>query len=288
MVAPTRVNGGQLQRDRGGAGALADDDVDPEVLHRHVEHLLGGPGHPVDLVEEQHLALWREERIAARSPACWIAGPLVMRIGAPISAAMIIASVVLPRPGGPESRTWSGGRARGPGPRPAPARAARGPSPGRRTRPGPWGAAPPRPRVRSVGVGLRAGGRRAVAVADDPRVGAVFPGHDVCLEVVVAVASVRAWLSGAVGRVCRRPCSSAADVGRAGGARPRAPPRRPPRRPPVDQPRPTRAACSWSRQPEATRWRRRAGGAADRAHRAGPSARGGSAGRPSCRCRARR
>ncbi|GAA3155408.1 hypothetical protein GCM10017687_86770 [Streptomyces echinatus] len=47
----------QLQRDRGGAGALADDDVDAEVLHRHVEHLLGGPGHPVDLVEEEHLAL---------------------------------------------------------------------------------------------------------------------------------------------------------------------------------------------------------------------------------------
>lgn len=49
--------GRQFERDGGGAGALADDDVDPEVLHRHVEHLLGGPGHPVDLVEEQHLAL---------------------------------------------------------------------------------------------------------------------------------------------------------------------------------------------------------------------------------------
>ena len=46
-----------LQRDRGRAGPLADDDVDPEVLHRHVEHLLGGPRHPVDLVDEQHVAL---------------------------------------------------------------------------------------------------------------------------------------------------------------------------------------------------------------------------------------
>ena len=35
-----------------------------------------------------------------------------MRSGAPISAAMIIASVVLPRPGGPDSSTWSGGRPR--------------------------------------------------------------------------------------------------------------------------------------------------------------------------------
>ena len=40
-----------------------------------------------------------------------MAGPLVMRSGAPSSAAMIIAIVVLPRPGGPESRMWSGGRA---------------------------------------------------------------------------------------------------------------------------------------------------------------------------------
>ncbi len=57
VVAPTRVNGGQLERDGGGARALADHDVDPEVLHRHVEHLLGGPGDAVDLVDEQHLAL---------------------------------------------------------------------------------------------------------------------------------------------------------------------------------------------------------------------------------------
>ena len=47
------------------------------------------------------------ERIAARSPACWIAGPLEIRSGAAISLAMIIASVVLPSPGGPDSRTWS-------------------------------------------------------------------------------------------------------------------------------------------------------------------------------------
>jgi hypothetical protein len=60
----TRAGGGadqrerrDLQRDRGGAGTLADDDVDPEVLHRHVEHLLGRTRHPVDLVDEQHVAV---------------------------------------------------------------------------------------------------------------------------------------------------------------------------------------------------------------------------------------
>src|SRR5450830_930275 len=53
-----------------------------------------------------------EDRIAARSPACWIAGPLLILSGAFISAAMIMDSVVLPRPGGPESSTWSALRPR--------------------------------------------------------------------------------------------------------------------------------------------------------------------------------
>ena len=57
MVAPTRVNGARSSGIALAPGTLADDDVDPEVLHRHVEHLLGRPRHPVDLVEEEHLAL---------------------------------------------------------------------------------------------------------------------------------------------------------------------------------------------------------------------------------------
>ena len=44
VVAPTSVNGVDLQRDRGRAGSLADDDVDPEVLHRDVEQLFGRAG----------------------------------------------------------------------------------------------------------------------------------------------------------------------------------------------------------------------------------------------------
>ncbi len=47
----------QLEGDGGGPGPLADDHVDAEVLHGHVQHLLGGPGHAVDLVEEEDLAL---------------------------------------------------------------------------------------------------------------------------------------------------------------------------------------------------------------------------------------
>ena len=46
-------------------------------------------------------------RIAARSPARSIAGPLVWRIATPSSLATTPASVVLPSPGGPESSRWS-------------------------------------------------------------------------------------------------------------------------------------------------------------------------------------
>ena len=42
--------------------------------------------------------------MAAKSPACVIAGPLVTRIGVFISLAKISASVVLPNPGGPDSK----------------------------------------------------------------------------------------------------------------------------------------------------------------------------------------
>ena len=40
-------------------------------------------------------------RMLAKSPAFSMAGPLVMRMFCPISAAMMPASVVLPKPGGP-------------------------------------------------------------------------------------------------------------------------------------------------------------------------------------------
>ena len=37
----------------GRTGAFADHDVDTEILHREVEHLLGSPRDAVDLVEEE-------------------------------------------------------------------------------------------------------------------------------------------------------------------------------------------------------------------------------------------
>ena len=83
-------------------GALAEDHVEGEVLHRRVEDLLDHVAEPMDLVDEQHVALPVQlVRTAARSPARSMAGPEVVRIWAPISAATMFASVVLPRPGGP-------------------------------------------------------------------------------------------------------------------------------------------------------------------------------------------
>ena len=51
-------------------------------------------------------------RNAAMSALRSSAGPAVCTNGASSSAAMICASEVLPRPGGPASRTWSSGSPR--------------------------------------------------------------------------------------------------------------------------------------------------------------------------------
>ena len=45
--------------------------------------------------------------MAARSPVRAMAGPLVVLMLEPSSFATTVASVVLPRPGGPENRMWS-------------------------------------------------------------------------------------------------------------------------------------------------------------------------------------
>ena len=45
----------QLERLR--VGAAVDDEVDAEVFHRRIEILFDDPAEPVDLVDEQHVAL---------------------------------------------------------------------------------------------------------------------------------------------------------------------------------------------------------------------------------------
>ena len=56
VVAPTRVKGGSSRRIERAAGPLAQHDVQLEVLHGRVEDLFDGPGQPVDLVDEEHVA----------------------------------------------------------------------------------------------------------------------------------------------------------------------------------------------------------------------------------------
>ena len=57
MVAPTSVKRGRSRRIERAAGPLAEHDVELEVLHRRVEHLLDGAGEAVDLVDEEDVAL---------------------------------------------------------------------------------------------------------------------------------------------------------------------------------------------------------------------------------------
>ena len=137
-----------LERDRGRARSLADDHVDPEVLHREVEHLLGGPRHPVDLVDEEDVALVHpgQDRgqvagVGERRPA-----------GQPQRRAHLGGDDHrqrgLAEPGRPGEQHVVGRPARAAGRPRAPARAGRGRAAGRSPRRGCAAAAPPRSRAR--------------------------------------------------------------------------------------------------------------------------------------------
>ena len=56
VVAPTSVNGGRSSLIDARRRALADHDVDLEVLERRIQDLLDDRRQPVDLVDEQHVA----------------------------------------------------------------------------------------------------------------------------------------------------------------------------------------------------------------------------------------
>ena len=61
----------QLDLHRPRGGTLADDDVDVEVFHRRVEHLLDRRREAMDLVDEEHFA-----RFEIRDDGDEVAGPL--------------------------------------------------------------------------------------------------------------------------------------------------------------------------------------------------------------------
>ena len=57
VVAPDQRERRQRETDRRRCRALADDDVELEVLHRRVQDLFDDPRQPMDLVDEQHVAV---------------------------------------------------------------------------------------------------------------------------------------------------------------------------------------------------------------------------------------
>ena len=56
VVAPTMRERRQIERERARRRPFAHDDVDAEVLERRIEDLLCRAAHPVDLVDEEHVA----------------------------------------------------------------------------------------------------------------------------------------------------------------------------------------------------------------------------------------
>ena len=98
----------QVEADRARRRALADDDVELEVLHRGVQHLLDGAREAVDLVDEQHVAVVEVGEDRGEVAGALERGPARDPAGRRSSSvAMMPASVVLPRPGGPAKSTWS-------------------------------------------------------------------------------------------------------------------------------------------------------------------------------------
>ena len=107
VVAPTSVKGWYGELDRARRRALADHDVELEVLDRRIQDFLDHRAQAVNLVDEQHVVASRFVSSAARSPGRSSTGPGGWRMFTPSSFAMMCASVVLPRPGGPNISVWS-------------------------------------------------------------------------------------------------------------------------------------------------------------------------------------
>ena len=57
VVAPTSVKLSSFMRSVRGGRALAHHEIDVEIFHRRIEHFFDRPRQPVDLVDEQHVAV---------------------------------------------------------------------------------------------------------------------------------------------------------------------------------------------------------------------------------------
>ena len=90
----------------GMAVHIADDNVQGRILHGPIEHLFHHTAQAVNLVVKSTSRLCRLVRMA-KSPARSMAGVAVTLMLTPISLATTCASVVLPKPEGPQNNTWS-------------------------------------------------------------------------------------------------------------------------------------------------------------------------------------
>ena len=106
VVAPTSVNFGEVDLHRARRRPFADDEVELEILHRRIEDFLDRRIEPMDLVDEQHVALF--EIGQQRREIAGLGDHRARRWrgnSTPSSRDTICASVVLPRPGGPTNST---------------------------------------------------------------------------------------------------------------------------------------------------------------------------------------
>src|SRR5512141_223329 len=109
VVAPTSVNGGSFSSTVRAPGPvpITRSSFPSSIAGYRISSTAGGIRWISSMKRTSPGA--RFVRSAARSPAFSRTGPDVTRICACISRAMMWASVVLPRPGGPDRRTWSSG-----------------------------------------------------------------------------------------------------------------------------------------------------------------------------------
>ena len=94
----------KIQANRTRSGTLPHHDVEGEVLERRVQHLFDHAVQAMDLVDEQDIALL-EVREDGRQIARALDGGAARRLDVRAQlVATTVASVVLPRPGGPENK----------------------------------------------------------------------------------------------------------------------------------------------------------------------------------------
>ena len=105
VVAPIAVKRWQGHGVRARARSGADQDVHAEILERRVEHLLDVRQQAVNLVDEEDLALLDVAENAGEVEFLLQNGSGGLLKATPSSCAMMAASVVLPKPGGPYSST---------------------------------------------------------------------------------------------------------------------------------------------------------------------------------------